>query len=1361
MSLKKPCPTVDGVVNNVKWPSTITSTLSNPPCVDKNKELLYRSCVKGQWGPEPKCFYVQPESIPDCPEGYIQTNNICYTYLNSTFPPKCPSANLLPFKTYIMSVPQDAPIWMPITRDLGNGLGPMQWVELTDFYKTTYSDYTMPQIGSDKNCVLYHQGATTAVSCNETHLAICAYSQDQWTADSVCTRMDDCTQADFFDTTTCVCLVNTTDNSQKKAEFVSPVQNHIYTAIQAGGPCSFGLEKLDNRYVWSNSRQEIGYTFWAPDAVFGDNLTYGAVSANGWVLTQQPLSCALVQADVAAAEPSLFLNYSQEPLNPLIELRIDNYHSVKKIKSEIQFYCFTDSDVEALIYRYDIVGGGEFLDDNTVAFTFEPLSLDPGHYWCEAVKLLDSSVIKSNTLFYEPASYYEFTSTWEVFYSENADPIGAGTVTLITKVFSSLFAHESLYVPRIMKMYNLNTTRKSLLVKIHISSTTTIGSEDENAEHLANEVLHLPSNASNPEGTVLFLDLLSSKNCFAETNGVITWPKVPLGATTFPHEFCFSQSATRVSRDCSGDFISGAQWTPYEACERLDYSTVTSDLLNLMPELNDDTSDSLFNISINYEMFNALDVYLVGEMFHEIALSPHVVENFVKTVNNLLNLGRDVLTESQMKTKAAQKFLDFISWQPSKVDMNIATRNLAFYSLNKKDMVGVSVEGSQTHVQTSHGFKFFDSAIVLSPGLCSQIPEDRKITISLFFQDYFFPTSYNVATPVFGMFVSLEFDKPVQVLYKTGEKTVNETCLRWNNFGDWDETGKARKNGSLLICEFYQSGFYSIIYDSENVTDQLIDVLESNETAAVKINQLSHISEQWEKFKPVDISYAGKILQEVANDDKISLHHLAKFVSNSHKIKKEFLHESQMVDKATDRILQTVDLILQNQKHQVEINTEHFAVLKVDLETTNFTGAVLYHDNRTLIIRVLEGDDFVDYNEDFDSAVLLSPELRQQLASHGKIILTVYSNNVLFNEESNATTSNAILGVILPPVGKYQGPVSIIHKTDENDFDNWCVYWQFSNPSSHWQKDSGSSQASSFLKCDYWHTTHFALLLLPRSDFDDETNDNSTLLDYITSINNILSFASLCCILLTAALFKQWRRNTGNRILLNFVVVLLLQTTVFYLSGSISRFSSYVSCTISGALLHYFTISEFCWMLVIAFLQYRRFVAVLEAPPRFVLLKGCLCGWGVPLIPVLSVLVFDQNSYILDSTEICYPAGLSLFLAVWLPVALIVAINSVLFVIILYNIVRRKTECAGKNNEAMYQLRLAVFLFFMFGLTWVFGMLASLEGGIFFLYLFTMTGTLQGVVLFLFFIVFNANTRRLYVRAFKRFNFNFIVNHMF
>lgn len=89
---------------------------------------------------------------------------------------------------------------------------------------------------------------------------------------------------------------------------------------------------------------------------------------------------------------------------------------------------------------------------------------------------------------------------------------------------------------------------------------------------------------------------------------------------------------------------------------------------------------------------------------------------------------------------------------------------------------------------------------------------------------------------------------------------------------------------------------------------------------------------------------------------------------------------------------------------------------------------------------------------------------------------------------------------------------------------------------------------------------------------------------------------------------RQLRKGRGQQTLLNLSLALLCSMVIF-LAG-MERTDSYYGCITVAALMHYFLLVSFMWMLVEGFLQYLRFVRVLGTyVPRFIL-KASIPAWG-------------------------------------------------------------------------------------------------------------------------------------------------------
>jgi hypothetical protein len=172
-------------------------------------------------------------------------------------------------------------------------------------------------------------------------------------------------------------------------------------------------------------------------------------------------------------------------------------------------------------------------------------------------------------------------------------------------------------------------------------------------------------------------------------------------------------------------------------------------------------------------------------------------------------------------------------------------------------------------------------------------------------------------------------------------------------------------------------------------------------------------------------------------------------------------------------------------------------------------------------------------------------------------------------------------------------------------------------------------------------------------------------------------------------------------------------------------------------------------MLVSALLQLKRLVIIFgfQYIPRL-LLKASIFAWGVPLLPVTVLLAVDVDNYTNKGRSFCYPEGLGFYLAVMCPVLMIVTANLLVFGMILHSVIKGsaiKSHRQTSTKLVIQRIATSVLLFFLLGLSWVFGLVAHLN--IVFAYLFCITATLQGFVLFIFFVLGKKETRSYWAKA--------------
>jgi hypothetical protein len=1384
----------------VEWPATINATLSKPLCVNQAKELAYRTCSDGQWGPEPVCSSVQPEKLPECPEGLIDNGSVCYTLTpKSSFPSDCPFNNLMSFPLYknMIIYKKIAPVWMPVRRNVTHGLEFLQWIEQSTLYKTDFNGtiFYEDEI-KDKDCLLYYNNSyMVAVSCDEKHSAVCAYDKSNLWSNQLCGTTNSF-QSVFAPKS--ACLYQSYDrDSCPQAEFIEPYQNNVFSWL-TNTTFLIGLNKTQRgRYVWSSSAKEINYTFWSRDVVYDDTHWYGGLTSSGWVLKQDLYWSVLCQKAAEEYFPSLELRGNQNELT----LTVVQPRGLKWYNSDVLVNCFTNAYPTSLLFRYDITSTNTTTDKNL--YTFTPYAYVSGDYWCEAFGIVDSEVIRSNVVSFKHvmSESAEYIAILQVKYLEGINPLSSAIMGLIEEyVFPTLDKIEHLktyYVSRIMKIIDVDEVSRQVVVNLRFSPRTKINvSVEDEYIIMRKSIDSLDFDQAN------VTNFLIADYCLTETWSNVRWPTTQAGSGVLPsNDYCFQSDGTNLQRLCIDDFIDGARWSTDEDCTVPTFSTVTDQILSFLDNWDVSISD-IAQFSTDYKLFNAFDIYLMGIVISGV-VSPYGFDNslmriatsgdtelsdFAEIIDNLLKVEKSVLRESQLKMRATDALLEMMNdgLISSHFGYNeFEVKNDRFVFFRVKPYVYVQSSASNGIIVQSVGneqittkligpnspeqimnYENLESAVWLNsdqlmPQPVTRTQQVEQIVFTLFLDDGLFIEALNTSknvTKIFGVSIPalVSYDGPVWILHRINSDGYKmQTCEYWNydielKRGSWESDGEFQIISNFSICKYNRRGYLAIaLTDIDDVTELLTIIFQSNSTVSEKMSKLLILSQRYREFTSIDVYLVGQILEQVSPSVDIDLDILVRIISNMHKVKSDVLSQSQKEYAATDLILRYVDVIMQNNNQSnVWFSAENFMLLIYDFDETNFTGFALLNVNHSLRPEILEGDanilDLLEY-DNLDSAVLLSSKLKNQTEDSAKVVLTVYYNDALFNEKKPREESiSKIFGVVLPVSADYEGPVSVYHKVTKNDSHGECAYWNYDESTPGlWKDDSDSLDLTPLVLCKYWHTTHFGLLLLDDDKYDD------AVLDWITAINCTISFLGMCVIVLTAILFQKWRNKVGNQLLLHFVLSSMLQLLLFYVSSTVSQ-SDNVGCTFTGVLLHYSIISQFCWMLVIAILQFKRFVVVFGGHSEYLQLKSCLFAWGCPLIPVLGVLVFDADSYVSGKVGLCYPSGYGLYLGVWLPICMALMINGFIFAYIVNNVTQKRIECTHfGTDDVIYHWILAFFLFFMLGMTWIFGFLAELDFGVVFEYFFCTLATLQGFVMFLFFILFNKNTRYFYTQLIK------------
>lgn len=464
----------------------------------------------------------------------------------------------------------------------------------------------------------------------------------------------------------------------------------------------------------------------------------------------------------------------------------------------------------------------------------------------------------------------------------------------------------------------------------------------------------------------------------------------------------------------------------------------------------------------------------------------------------------------------------------------------------------------------------------------------------------------------------------------------------------------------------------------------------------------------------------------------------------------------------------------------MSIKSSLIASYILDPMVSSYSGMAFLESNAT------GNTDFLDYsvrllqpNQSIENLLkdenlilaLFVPQKLLDTWKNPKIVATLFLNDILFqsqNKHEFSADGSIISLTILNSDSKLTSPIPFFFKTNTSLSHQsgymsaqFCGYWSFISEigweSAGCRLNGLSLQFSDTIVCECSHLTHFGNLVntdVLFSEIDEKA------LNLITLVGCALSLVGILGIFLTAIVFSSWRNKSSSKYLLQLSAAIALQMILFIVISSnndilVTIADNIYGCIATGALIHYSVLVVFFWMLIIAYLQFIRYVIVFNqiATANF-LLKSSIFGWGMPLLPVFIVVAVCPTSYIpASNVKFCYPSGYGLLFGLITPVILILLANIFVFIAVVISLIKGSSKSAAckvneKNDATWSQLRLSVFLFFVLGMSWIFGFLS--DRSILLSFLFCLTATLQGFVLFLYFVILDPVARNLWKQLFLK-----------
>ncbi|XP_053472264.1 adhesion G protein-coupled receptor E5 [Ictalurus furcatus] len=307
-----------------------------------------------------------------------------------------------------------------------------------------------------------------------------------------------------------------------------------------------------------------------------------------------------------------------------------------------------------------------------------------------------------------------------------------------------------------------------------------------------------------------------------------------------------------------------------------------------------------------------------------------------------------------------------------------------------------------------------------------------------------------------------------------------------------------------------------------------------------------------------------------------------------------------------------------------------------------------------------------------------------------------------------------------------------------------CVYWDEAQGGGLWS-GQGCVKAvfnSTHTVCTWSHLSSFAVLmaLYPIEDTFE--------LVWLTRVGLTISIICLFICILTFW-FCRSIQGTRTTIHLHLCVCLFIANIIFLFF--ISSTQNKAGCASVAALLHFFYLGAFSFMLLEGVQLYRMVVRVFHTTLHQLYLYAV--GYGVPLtIVIISAIAFPSGY---GTERHCWLSLDQDFIwSFFAPVCIIIFLNSFFFIITVWKLVE-KFSSLNPDLSKLKRLRLflltAVAQLCVLGGMWVFGcFLFQEEGTLVMAYLFTLFNSLQGALIFIMHCLMSKPVREEYKKLFGR-----------
>ena len=199
----------------------------------------------------------------------------------------------------------------------------------------------------------------------------------------------------------------------------------------------------------------------------------------------------------------------------------------------------------------------------------------------------------------------------------------------------------------------------------------------------------------------------------------------------------------------------------------------------------------------------------------------------------------------------------------------------------------------------------------------------------------------------------------------------------------------------------------------------------------------------------------------------------------------------------------------------------------------------------------------------------------------------------------------------------------------------------------------------------------------------------------LTLIGTIVSLIALLLCLVTYVVFPALRNLPGKSVM-SLIVALFTAQLLFLFVGNATENQTF--CTAVAVILHYVWLASFSWTSTIAFYLSRTLGT--QARPRATEHRDCdkkflqfsLYGWGAPLIILIACVIVEFCSHIpivYGTEKSCWIGDhIALMTAFFLPIAIALIVNGILYARILIFFTFRGIASSGPSMDKLRRKRL-------------------------------------------------------------------------